>query len=188
MNLAQLSKWLRKTPQPATIVLDGAKRLTVGPGGAKWTELARSIEAAGATKLEALDGQGNLVRAVTIEDENEPADRPTELQSDLQVLSKIIADAYEKGTLAPSKLLDSAMTFIERQGQRLVAQDREIERLRSINARLSAEIMQLKAIPMHDEDSDGGIMGALIQGALQGQLAAGAADEPIPQPNGKGRK
>lgn len=183
MQIAQLSKWLRKTPQPATIVVDDGKRIDVGTRGGRWTEVARSIMALGASKLTALDGQGNVIRAIVMEDDSEDESSKTELQGDLQALAKIIADAYEKGTQAPSKLLDSAMMFIERQGQRLVAQDREIERLRSINARLSAEIMQLKSIPAGD-DEDGGIVGALMQGVMQAQAREVVAE----QPNGKGRK
>lgn len=176
MSPAQLSKWLRKTPQPATIVIDDGKRLDVG--NRKWTEVARSIEAIGANKLTAVDGQGNIIRAIVIDDSesDDGGGGKSELQGDLQALSKIVADAYEKGTQAPAKLLDAAMTFIERQGQRLVAQDREIERLRLINARQAAEIMQLKSIPVSEGDEDGGIMGALMQGVMQGQLAAAPAE------------
>lgn len=186
MNLAQISKWLRKTPQPATIVVDEGKRIDVGTRGGRWTEVARSIEALGATKLQALDGQGNVLRAITLDDDEREEGGKSELQGDLQALSKIVADAYEKGTQAPQKLLESAMTFIERQGQRLVVQDREIERLRNINARLTAEIMQLKAVPASDDE--GGLVGALMQGMIQGQLGGAGATEEAPAPNGKGAR
>lgn len=184
MNVATISKWLRKTPQPAAVVVDDTKKIDVPNKGGRWTEIARTIEALGASKLTALDGQGNVIRALTISEDDDAPESKTELQSDLQALSKIIADAYEKGTQAPSKLMESAMTFIERQGQRLVAQDREIERLRALNARLSAEIMQLKSLPIEAEGDDG-ILTAVIQGMAQGQMAAAAGGEE-PPPNGKG--
>ena len=178
MNLSELSKWLRRTPQPVIVVAD-TKRIDVGTKGGKWGEIARTIESIGATKLECLDGAGNIIRAKTLSDGAEEDEKKTELQSDLHALSKIIAEAYEKGTKAPAQLLESAMTFIERQGNRLVAQDREIERLRAINGKLSAEILALKALP-GEEGDESGIMGALMQGVLQASQSA----EPTP-PNGK---
>jgi len=177
VNLSELSKWLRRTPQPVIVVAD-TKRIDVGTKGGKWGEIARTIESIGATKIECLDAAGNIIRAKTVDDGSDNDEKKTDLQSDLQALSKIVADAYEKGTKAPAQLLESAMTFIERQGNRLVAQDREIERLRAINGRLSAEILALKAMP--GEDGEEGLMGALMQGMLQGQNSA----EPAP-PNGK---
>lgn len=177
MNLAELSKWLRRTPQPVIVVAD-TKRIDVGTKGGKWGDIARTIESIGATKIECLDAKDQIIRAKTLDDGSDADEKKTELQSDLHALSKIIAEAYEKGTKAPAQLLESAMTFIERQGNRLVAQDREIERLRQVNGRLSAEILALKALP-GEEGEDGGIVGSLIQGMLQ----AGAA-EPTP-PNGK---
>jgi len=160
------------------IVVADTKRIDVGTKGGKWGEIARTIESIGATKIECLDAAGNIIRAKTVDDGSDNDEKKTDLQSDLQALSKIVADAYEKGTKAPAQLLESAMTFIERQGNRLVAQDREIERLRAINGRLSAEILALKAMP--GEDGEEGLMGALMQGMLQGQNSA----EPAP-PNGK---
>lgn len=170
MNLSQLAKWLRRTPQPKAVLADG-KRIEVGTGGNKWAEMHRSLQALGATKIECLDPNGNLIRAITLEDgdDAEGGDKKTELQSDLHALSKIIADAYEKGTKAPALLLESAMSFIERQSQRLVAQDREIERLRGLNARMSAEILQLKALPPEGDGAEGGILSAIAQGFLQSQ-------------------
>lgn len=185
MNLSQISKWLRKTPQPATILIDDSKRIDVGTRGGRWTEVARSIVALNASKLTALDGQGSVLRAIEIDDgSGDDETSKVEGASDLQVFAKLVAEAYEKGTQAPAKLMQSAMEFIERQGQRLVAQDREIERLRTINARLSAEIMQLKALPP-GPDEESGIVGALMQGVLQAQAEQAAVVAPAP--NGKGK-
>jgi hypothetical protein len=189
VNTGQISKWLRKTPQPASIVIDDGRKVDVGNKGGRWTEVARTIEAMNATKLTALDSKGDVIRAIVMDGESEDESDVAKVkgESDLQVFAKLVADAYEKGTQAPAKLLDSAMTFIERQGQRLVAQDREIERLRMINSKLSAELLQLKALPPEIEGGeDGGIVNALIQGALMGQQQAAQTEAPVT--NGKGAR
>ena len=108
MNTSQISKWLRKTPQPAIVVVDDGKRIDVGSKGGKWTEVARTIEAMGATKLTALDSKGDVIRALIMDDDSEPEEKAKhEHRSgcphcgvDLNGFAMLISEAYVKGSTA----------------------------------------------------------------------------------------
>jgi len=187
-----LSAWLRKTPQPHFVRLDGDKKIEVPHGkGSKWRDVIRTIEALGGSKVEALDAQGSIIRATQL-DEDEPEKKgETPLAvcetcgGSLNHFASLLADGYEKGAKGGEPLLMRAMEFIERQAQRLSAADREIDKLRAINARQTAEIMMLKNAPAGASD-EGGVMQAMLAGVLQ--AAAGtpmlAVEQPVP--NGKG--
>jgi len=178
MAAFNLSRWLRKTPQPVQIDADG-KRVEVPKHGRNWQEVTRTIEALGATKLSALDGQGAILRSVDLSEDDDGKAQSPEL-SDVQCFAKLIAEAYEKGTKSYAPLLESAMSFIERQGQRLASMEREIEKLRAHGAKLQAELLAVSAAP--PQSDDGGIMAGLVQGMLAGQAGPnGVVDQ-------KGRK
>lgn len=160
--------WLRKTPRPHTVLAD-ERRIDVGNTPGKWLNLVRTIESLSATKITCLDSAGNVIRAITL-DEDEDVTTKTE-ESELQTFARLVADAYEKGSKSYAPLLDNAMQFIERQGQRLAAMEREIERLRMHAAKLQAELLAATAtVPVEDES----LTAALITGMMQGAGAANA--------------
>jgi hypothetical protein len=157
--------WLKKYPQPSAVRAD-EQLIQVGKGARSWTELCNTVESLEATKVTCLDAQGNVLRSKVFE-----APEPeTQVGPDsVQVFAKLIAEAYEKGTKSYAPLLDSAMQFIERQGQSLANAEREIERLRLVNAKLRTELAEIPVGGGSDEDS---VMGGLVAGMLQAQAGA----------------
>jgi len=162
-----LGSWLRKTPQPHAIDVDG-KKVQVPLGGGKWRDLVRTIESMKGERITALDSAGNVIRALTIDDDEEPA-KATAATSDVQVFANLIAEAYEKGTKSYAPLLDNAMQFIERQGVRLAKAEAEIERLRMHNAKLRIEVAELGAAP----EGEGSMLEQIAAGMLQAQAGGG---------------
>jgi len=157
--------WLRKTPRPHTVLAD-ERRIEVGNTPGKWLNLVRTIDSLAATKITCLDAAGNVIRAITLDDDDAEQSAKTE-ESELQTFARLVADAYEKGSKSYAPLLDNAMQFIERQGQRLAAMEREIERLRMHAAKLQAELLAATAPDPSGNDDD--LTGALIAGIVQGR-------------------
>jgi hypothetical protein len=160
--------WLKKSPQPATVVCD-EQRIECGTGQRSWTELHKTVEALNAEKITCLDAKGNVLRSMRMVLDAPPSS--TAESSELQTFAKLVAEAYEKGTKSYAPLLDSSMQFIERQGQQLAKAEAEIERLRLQNAKLRGELAELSG---QQGDDSGGAIGALVAGIAQAQLEAGA--------------
>jgi len=157
-----LNAWLRKTPRP-TVVLADEKRLEVPKNTHGWRDLTRTIEALKASKIACLDAAGNVIRAIEL-DEDEAEKATKESDSEIQTFARLIAEAYEKGSKATQPLLDNCLQFIERQAQRILTAEREMEKLRMHNVKLQAEILALSQEPAPAED--GGILGGIVQGMI----------------------
>jgi len=160
-----LNAWLRKTPRPASVLADD-KRVEVPKTTHGWRDLTRTLEAIGATKIACLDAQGNVIRAMEL-DEDVAEKASKESDSEIQTFAKLIAEAYEKGSKATQPLLDNALSFIERQAQRITGAEREIEKLRMHNMKLQAEILTLSQEPAPEQGE--GLLGGIVQGMLQAQ-------------------
>jgi hypothetical protein len=143
------------------------KRIEVPNNSRAWKDLTETIKAMEPAKLTCLDAKGNVIRSVVLESEDDKPPSAPPQQSDLQLFAKLLAEGYEHGMKANQPLIDSAMVFVERQGVRLARAESEIERLRAHIHRQNLQIAQLSSAPAADDD--GGIMGALMAGALQGQ-------------------
>jgi hypothetical protein len=171
-----LTYWLRKSPQPTTVLAD-EKRIEVPRNRRAYLDLTTTIKAMEPAKVTCLDAQGNVIRSIVLETEED--DKPTPASpemSDLQLFAKLLAEGYEKGMTANQPIIDSAMQFVERQGVRLAKAESEIERLRAHIHKLNLQIGELSgAAPAGGDDS---IVGALVAGALQSQVAA-ASVSPI---------
>lgn len=85
-----VKSWLRKQPQPHSVVCDGRKVL-VATGPRKWAETAETIASLGTTRLEALSEDGTTLRVVELEaGEAAPAeDKGSKAGPDLAGLSKL---------------------------------------------------------------------------------------------------
>ena len=175
-----LSRWLRKTPQPSAILADD-KRIEVPRGGRGWRDLTKTIEALEASKIVALNGQGEVIRSTRLDSETdeEKTSAPAAEMSDVQLFARLISEAYERGATTYAPLLTSAMSFVETQGLRLHKAEQEIDRLRTVVHKLNLQIIELTAIEA--PSGEDGIMGALVAGIAQGQAAA----LPAPGNNGK---
>ena len=161
-----LRTWLRRNPQPSAVLADD-KRVEVPKGSRPWHELEATIVAMGPAKITLLDGTGSILRVKDLTTDPSPESEPTAVGSDLQTLAKLLADAYEKGAKSYAPLLDNAMAFIERQGQRLASMERDIERLRTLNAKLQADLLIEQSLP--EDTGEGGLTNALLAGVLQAQ-------------------
>lgn len=166
-----LTNWLRKTPQPVAVMADD-KRIEVPKNVRAYRDLTQTIKAMEPSKLTCLDANGNVIRSIVLESEDEKAEHAPNASaemSDLQLFAKLLAEGYEHGRKANQPIIDSAMQFVERQSQRLAKAESEIERLRAHIHKLNLQIGELQLIPEApaggDQDS---IMGALIAGAVQG--------------------
>jgi hypothetical protein len=173
--MKDLNYWLRKKPQPIAILAD-ERRIEVTKGARIWNELVATIKAMEPSKLTCLDGQGNVIRSVVLEgDDDEKTGSASAEMSDLQMFAKLLAEGYQHGMKANQPIIDSAMQFVERQGQRLMKLEAEVERLRAHIHKQNLQIAELSNAPAPIED--GGIMGALAAAVVQsqGQLVPPAA-------------
>jgi hypothetical protein len=199
MNLSQISKWLRKTPQPATIIVDDAKRIDVGTRGGRWTEVARSIEALGASKLTALDGQGNVLRAITIADDDDDDsekkgkhDHPSACPTcgvSLDQFAALLSDAYLNGSKSQKdayhSIFEENTKLVRLLADRLGALEMAWQKSLQNHARMITDMAEADAARTIAEASAGddgvqGLVSALASGMMEGQAAHGHA-----QPNGR---
>jgi hypothetical protein len=165
-----LQYWLRKTPQPSAVLAD-EKRIEVPKNARAWRDLTATIKSLEPSKLTALDGQGNVIRSVVLESDDDKAPVSPEM-SDLQLFAKLLAEAYEKGSKSNQPVIDSAMQFVERQSERLTAAEKECDRLRGVVHKQAMQIAELRQPPA---DGEGTIVDAMLAGALQAQaLNSGA--------------
>jgi hypothetical protein len=176
-----LSNWLRKTPQPAAVLADD-KRIEVGKNVRAYRDLLQTIKSLEPAKLTCLDGNGSILRSLTLDsgEDDKPALAVTPEMTDVQLFAKLLAEAYEHTQKQP--LLEMAMQFVERQGARLAKAEAEIDRLRSHIHKLNGQITELSLIPVA-EGGDDSLMGALVAGAMQAaQQGMGLVPTPTPTP------
>ncbi len=178
-----LNRWLRKTPQPVAVLADD-KRVEVPKHGRGWRDLTQTIEALEASKLVALDGQGNVIRSIVLEGDDGKEVAPSQEMSDVQLFAKLISEAYEKSGRQYEPLINNAMEMADRQGQRIARLETDLERARMQIHKLTAQIIELTSGPV--EDSEQGVLGALVQGVMQG--AAESKVAPIKQAVKQGAK
>lgn len=159
-----ITYWLRKTPQPVAVLADD-KRIEVPKNARAWRDLTATIQSLEPSKLTALNGQGEVIRSITLESEDDkPATSPE--MSDLQLFAKLLAEAYDKASSKMQPIVDSAMAFVERGGTRLAKVENENDRLRATIHKLNMQIAELNNQPVPDEE--GGVLGALVAGVMQG--------------------
>lgn len=168
--MANLTYWLRKSPQPAALLADD-QRIDIPRNKRAWRDLTATIEALEPSKLTALDAQGNVIRSITLEQaEQDSVPAPSSVMTDLQFFGKLLADAYDRGASKMQPIVDSAMSAVERGGERLAKAESEADRLRAHVHRLNVQLAELSgaAAPAGDDS----LLGTLMAGALQ----AGAAN------------
>jgi len=183
--MKNLNHWLRKNPQPFAVLalVDGSeKRIELSGGGRQWRDLTKTVEALNASKLTAVDKAGSVLRCLELDVADEDDDKApvaeSETSSEIKVFAKLIAEAYDKGGKSYEPLLNNAMTFIERQGQRLAKLEAELERSRLHIHKLNGVIAEMNAEPVEPE-SEGGVLGTLVAGFAQAQAAQAQQARPV---------
>lgn len=125
MANSELKKWLFRRPQPTQIraVVDDTEK-TIEVNASKrggWAELEQTIVALGASSAEALDRDGNVLRAITFsheaaEADSDSADEGKFVRGDLaQILHHFgqqISLAYQAGAAAASENSQQQMRVV----------------------------------------------------------------------------
>jgi hypothetical protein len=99
---SNLVKWLKKMPQPVAILCD-QQRVEVPRVHSPWREVAQTVLAIGPSKITALAADGSVLRAQTLdadEDEGDGREAMPQAMPDLQVFARLISDAYTSGANA----------------------------------------------------------------------------------------
>lgn len=190
-----LNHWLKKTPQPTTVraSMSGAEdQLIAVPKNARaYRDLVETIRALNPSGLTCLDKDGNVIRSTILynEDEEEappPSPSSTQDQSDLQLFAKLLAEGYDRGAKTNQPLLNQAMEFCDRQGQRLAKAEAEIDKLRNTIHRLTLQIGELSLAPEEAPKEGGSIVDAMVAGVLQAQATSLIPGAVTPIKNAKG--
>jgi hypothetical protein len=106
--MTNLKTWLRRQPQPVAVLADDT-RVEVPDTPRKWADLEETLATLAPSKLVALDAKGATLRAVQLTENEAPAAKPaTPLQSDLQVLSALLAQAYKCGAETATNALSAS--------------------------------------------------------------------------------
>jgi hypothetical protein len=84
---------------------------------------------------------------------------------DLQLFARLLAEGYEHGRKANQPIIDSAMSFVERQSTRLSRAETENDRLRAENHRLRMQLAELSGAPASSGDDS--LLSTIMAGALQ---------------------
>lgn len=178
MATFNLNAWLRKTPQPVAVLADD-RRIELPKNGRAWRDLTETVAALNPSQLTCLDKDGNIIRSKQLRDDD--AGEPESAKSEIEVFANLIAGAYEKGAVNQQPLLQNAFEFIERQGQRLVVSEREIDRLKEVNTKLRNDINELRLAAQGGGDGDdgGGIVGAFVQAIAMKEQQQQAAPPPL---------
>lgn len=177
-----LRSWLKKTPRPVFVLAD-EKRIDVPNNHRAINDLVATIEALEPAKVTCLDKDGNVIRSMSLESEDDRSVAPaTPEQSDLQLFARLLAEGYEHGRKANQPIIDSAMQFVERQGVRLAKAEAEIERLRAHIHKQNLSIAEMSVAP--EPAADGTIMDALVQGAIQAGVLQQQPKPPTPIKSG----
>lgn len=188
MSGVNLNYWLRKTPRPVSVLADD-KRIEVPRNGRAWRDLTATIQAMEPSKLTCLDGQGNVIRSIILEESDDADAEPaTPEQTDLQLFARLLAEGYQHGMRANQPIIDSAMQFVERQSVRLAKAESEIDRLRGIIHKQHLQIAEINQLP--PPAGDDSIMGTILAGVVQGAATAAGAGAPalVGVPKGGAKK
>ena len=198
--VTQLRRWLKETPQPSALRLDENEKKVIRIARSQarcWSDAEKSVLALDATIVEALDHQGNVIRAFRLKDddaEKEPPKPqqeawPEHEQAQLAVIITAACDrAASRHEAAYRMSFDKLASMYEAQTLRL---EEALARAATAEARLERERRQwMEAVNRSagqsgDEETGlgqlvGGLLGPIIEREVNRHMVDG---EP---PNGKG--
>src|SRR5574342_424013 len=178
---AALKTFLRKSPHPVAIDVDG-KRVDVPQNGRWLKEVIGTIKALNGCKILALGADGAVLRAFELQDaEDRPTSATGDEEGDTSIITfaRLIADAHDKGGKNAEPLLRAAMEFVTHQKDQLLTQGREIERLRAANTRMQAEILRLTSLPQGDGEGEPDLITAVLTGLAQAQAQKAGLPAPV---------
>lgn len=194
MNAARIRGWLLQLPKPTAVRVTGdGEPQTLRPGRS-YAKLAETIVALGVDLVEALDKDGNVIRATRFQGEeahrSDAAAIPAGLEKDPQALmlthlANLIHRAYEHSSeVAFTKLVE----LVDKMNDRADGIEARLERAESRNRALlqdqvDAELERAEQVAAGNAGGDD-IGQQLIGGFLSGAMQKPATAKPAA--NGKG--
>ena len=174
-----LRSWLRRSPKPAQLRCDG-QLVPVPSAGNVWAQLEETVTALGASRIEALDASGAILRATQLEsDDDAPAAAPASHHGDGQLdrLARIIAEAHDAGARRHAQAYETAFA---RQLELLGVVAARLTSLETAYHRSVTQVAQLQldaAQAAGGDDATNAITGMLA--AAMGAAPAAPAPTPI---------
>lgn len=192
MSVSKLRGFLLQKPKPHKVRVTGDGEPQELVPGRSYVKCAETIEAIGGDLLECFDAQGNLLRALRMNDaeahRSDAAAIPPGINSDPNALmlthfANLVHRAYEHSTeIAFGKMVE----VFEKMNERSENIEQRLERTETANRRLIAEQAD-EAIERAHEQAAQGNGGALLD-TLAGSFLSGQMQRPAAAPtNGKGK-
>ncbi len=203
-----LRVWLRRSPQPVTVRVDtpqGEKNLSceVGSNRDRWARLEETIVRMKATRVEALDRKGQVLRFVELahEEEERDAEVPTRnsepqrmgrYERELATTARLIGQAYKDGAAAVTgqheQVFAKLLAIVESQAASITNFHNAVTLLHENRLRLAMQDEEDRARrdAEREDEPNGGLESLLPMfagGLAQGQAAAVAAK--VATTNGK---
>lgn len=194
-----LKSWLRRTPQPASLVCDG-KKVAVGEGSRKWVDLVDTIVSLGTTRLEAVAPDGTILRVVELaggeidqeEKQTPAAANLTALSkmSELAQLAQIIGDVGDRSAARHEAAYKLAFEEFGKINSAILDRLTAMEQswIMSLNtiAELKMQVADVVADARSESEGNGGLVTSLLGAAMGGMgETPGAGAKPNGKANGK---
>lgn len=101
-TVSNIRSWLRRSPHPHKLMADDTE-IAIGDGRGKWRDAENTVAELGASKLQAFNADGALLRICMLEPEAEPERedpfKDVKLQSREAEIAKLILEATDRGAL-----------------------------------------------------------------------------------------
>jgi len=198
VSVSRIRGFLLQVPKPSAVRVTGEGEPQIIKPGKSYAKCAESILALGVDLVEALDSEGNVLRATRLgaqdAQRSDAAPVPEALREDPQALmmthfANLIHRAYEHSSeVAFSKLVD----LVEKLGDRSEAIEARLERTEAQNRRLYQEQVEdafdrAREMAEQRSESQGGLVeqmaGAFLSGNLGGLGGGSSTKRAV---NGKG--
>lgn len=112
MPASSLRRWLRRQPHPAKLRVDG-REVAVATGSNQWAATEETVLALNPSKVEALDANGVMLRAMTVgdRDDDDDSDKPrAPVISELAQLAQLLNDSADKAAQRHAAAYELAFT------------------------------------------------------------------------------
>ncbi len=110
--VSSLRRWLRRTPQPRKLRVDGRK-VDVASGVNCWAVTEETVLAMAPKRIEALDGSGLVLRAISLDDDADDAtdgEPKPKSESELCTLARLLNAAHDAGATRHAAAYELAFT------------------------------------------------------------------------------
>jgi len=180
-SVSSLRRWLRRSPQPRKLRVDGRK-VDVADGGNCWAVTEETVLAMRPTRIEALDSNGTVLRAISLDRDDEDAastdePKPAAYEDQLTRLARIISDAHDAGAKRHEAAYAIAFSKFAELVQILSVRLGGLENAwqKAMSATAQAQAERLIAEQLAAASGDGGDPVAPAILAMLGQAAAHAS-------------